>query len=443
LDGWDGDFGQTLKRSGTTRRNGSYKLKVLWLARTIPFPTNTGDRIYSAGLANSLADAGADVTYMALRTDAPENDSRPYRIKWKPINSGTKSSLSFLFSTMPMAAVRHRTRVILNEIRSSIQYEQWDAVIVDHYSMGWCMPIIENVGFAGCIVYVGHNYERQVTRDIADAYDGNFFKKRILLENSRRTADIEAVLIKRSDLVVALTEHDRSLFQAEAPNVDVLVLPPGYSGARSSNRQITSSTPRKVIAVGSFEWTAKQLNLVKFLRAADSKFAEQNIELHIIGKTHKALKRELGSLKATKLRGFVDDILGEFANARIALVFDETGGGFKLKMLDYAFSRVPIFGLSHALEGLPEQAKPYVVMAQDMSDLADKVVLCLDDLAKLNQMHNGAFAAMEEAFSWEQRGTKFKRKLELLLARKAGKHFTRCGAVTHPESFLEEVRVRP
>ena len=40
------------------------KPKVLWLARTLPL--NAGDRIYTAELATSLAQAGASVTFFCL-----------------------------------------------------------------------------------------------------------------------------------------------------------------------------------------------------------------------------------------------------------------------------------------------------------------------------------------------------------------------------------------
>ena len=38
--------------------------KVLWLARMLPLPLCTGDRIYSARLAEALARAGCEVRFV-------------------------------------------------------------------------------------------------------------------------------------------------------------------------------------------------------------------------------------------------------------------------------------------------------------------------------------------------------------------------------------------
>ncbi len=45
-------------------------LRCLWLARQIPLPLRSGDKIYTARLAQALAAAGASVTFVRLATSA-------------------------------------------------------------------------------------------------------------------------------------------------------------------------------------------------------------------------------------------------------------------------------------------------------------------------------------------------------------------------------------
>ena len=104
-----------------------------------------------------------------------------------------------------------------------------------------------------------------------------------------------------------------------------------------------AATERRVVLVGSFHWLVKQQNLQAFLAVADPLFARHGITLDVVGSMPEALAAALRSkLRATVLHGFVDDTRPLLAGARIAVVPEAIGGGFKLKFLDYLFGRVPI-----------------------------------------------------------------------------------------------------
>jgi glycosyltransferase involved in cell wall biosynthesis len=167
---------------------------------------------------------------------------------------------------------------------------------------------------------------------------------------------------------------------------------------------MTSDLPRRVVTVGSFDWTAKRMNLIRFLAAADGLFARNGMEFHVIGRVPDHLRASLGNLEATRFVGYTHDLGAEFDAARAALVFDDTGGGFKLKMLDYLFNRVPIFGLRHALEGLPPKIMAHTVGAATMPDLAERVVAMIDDVDGLDRMQSQAAQAARGLFEWGTNG---------------------------------------
>ena len=43
----------------------------LWITRALPFPLDTGDRIYTAQLMRAVAQAGAELTVTGFAPDAP------------------------------------------------------------------------------------------------------------------------------------------------------------------------------------------------------------------------------------------------------------------------------------------------------------------------------------------------------------------------------------
>ena len=126
-------------------------------------------------------------------------------------------------------------------------------------------------------------------------------------------------------------------------------------------RVIDAATPRRVAIVGSFHWVMKQENLRRFVQAADAVFAQNDIQLDVIGGVPDRLREELAAnARATRFHGFVDDPADHLAQARMAVVPEVIGGGFKLKFLDYLFTRVPIATLADVLTSASVNSRPAI-----------------------------------------------------------------------------------
>jgi glycosyltransferase involved in cell wall biosynthesis len=183
------------------------------------------------------------------------------------------------------------------------------------------------------------------------------------------------------------------------------VLTPGYDGAVSARTCIDASVPRRVVMVGNYHWVAKSENLRQFVAAADAVFHANGIVLDVVGAMPTALAQELrATAQATVLHGFVDDIAPVFANARIAVVPEEIGGGFKLKFLDYIFGRVPVASLSHATAGLPDEVRRAMVCADDVPALVNAIVAHIDDTDGLSARQDAALQAAQARYRWADRG---------------------------------------
>lgn len=85
----------------------------------------------------------------------------------------------------------------------------------------------------------------------------------------------------------------------------------------------------------------------------------------------------------------------------MALVFEETGGGFKLKLLDYIFNRIPVFGITSAVAGLPDKIMQQIFLAPDMQGLVSLIIKNIDQYEKLNASQQSAFEVAEQTFDWD------------------------------------------
>jgi glycosyltransferase involved in cell wall biosynthesis len=160
-----------------------------------------------------------------------------------------------------------------------------------------------------------------------------------------------------------------------------------------------------VVLVGAFRWVVKQNNLRALVRHAVDAFAQHGIVLDLVGDVPEPLRSELAPhANVLRVHGFVDDLRPLLADARMALVPEAVGGGFKLKMLDYVFHRVPVVTLSDAAAGLPAVLRGAMRECPDLPALVDAVVQGIDDVATLDRMQQAAFDAAQRSFDWADRG---------------------------------------
>jgi len=141
------------------------------------------------------------------------------------------------------------------------------------------------------------------------------------------------------------------------------------------------------------------------------------VELHVVGFVPQPLLHHLQSrFPWVVFRGFVDDLGEEFRSARVALVPEEIGGGFKLKILDYIFSHVPIAAVEAALNGIPKELKSQFIIESDIPTLLATIVAVIDDIDRLDMMQNRAFELAENLFNWDTNGQCFLKALESIVA---------------------------
>lgn len=382
-------------------------MKGLWITRALPFPLDTGDRIYSARLMRAVAEAGADLTVIGFAPQPVDAVPAGGSIRWCTVEGAPHGTARALASAMPLVAAAHATAAYRREIAALAQ-EDWDFVVFDQYGTGWAMaPFLRRRARAGApvLVHVAHDHEASVYASLVRGFKGSPIRRLGLWQNWLKTRRLERRIARSVDLVTAITGEDAARFAVDAPRTASVVLTPGYDGAVSGRTRVDASVPRHVVMVGNYNWVAKSENLRQFVAAADAPFHAHGIVLDVVGSMSDALAQELrhGS-QATVLHGFVDDIAPVFANARIAVVPEEIGGGFKLKFLDYIFGRVTVASLGHATAGLPDEIRRAMICRDDVNALVRAIVERIDDTEGLTMLQDAALRAAQARYRWADRG---------------------------------------
>lgn len=383
----------------------SSRLRILWVIRTLPFPQTSGDRVYSAEFIRAAAAAGAEITVIGLATGTQPDFAAP-GIDWIPVEASPRPSLAAAAMNLPLVAAKNSPPIFRQAFRKAMQARKPDLLVLDSYAAGW---VLDEIGAdAPPLCYVAHNWEEQITRDIAREFHGSFPKRAFLQLNAARTRRLERRLVSRAGLIVALTGSDRDNLLRAAPARPAVLIPPGFVGASRAGRVIDAAVPRRVVMLGSVQWIAKQMNLAAFLRVADPAFSKAGITLDIVGDVAEEFRREWSpKVRATRFLGFADDINAVLDQTRLGLLIDAVGGGFKLKVLSYLQTRTPVAALTGSFEGIPDAVSRHFLVAADPEKLVAAIVATIDDTARLNAMQDAAFAAAQGQFDWPENGRRF------------------------------------
>src|SRR3569832_1918139 len=415
-------------------------LSILWLGRIIPLPFNAGDRVYSAQLAGAVGRRGADVVFLGLENPDERGgslaDLEP-KVRWRKVPGAAHSKLRSLFSPLPMVGARFATAEYRKAVARELEAHDYDAVVFDQYGMSWAVTYVQKLARnRPLLVQLAHNFETALNEQIACSFSGDFVRKRLLQNNARKTRFAEQHLAHSCDLLVTLTEEDRAAFGEINPSLASIVLPPGYAGLKQAARSLNETVPRRAIIIGSFRKNAKQNKQERLLDAASIVFVQNEIELHVVGFVPEPLLSRLQArFPWVVFRGFVDDLRDECRAARVALIPEEVGGGFKLKTLDYVFSRVPVASVEAALNGIPDRLKSHFIIESDIVALLATIVTVIDDIDRLDRMQKRAFEVAEESFDWDVNGRRLLAALMPAVANRAAVHLEHKSAWRQTDSI--------
>jgi glycosyltransferase involved in cell wall biosynthesis len=384
--------------------------RLLWLTLADPEPRHNGQFIYSGGLIDSMRSTGSEVEVLGLRRaeSLKGNGWREDHVVWWLPSDTQYSHWGSLASVLPHTAYRCRTSGMRRTLDELLEYREWDGIVFDGISVGWALPRVLDY-YAGRrdrprLVYVSHNHEESVRSQIAESQP-LFLKRQAVRLDALKVSWLERELVDSVDFVSAITSEDLLLYRRRRCDKPMGVLTPGYCGRRVEKRQISQDLPRRAVIVGSYDWIAKRMNLAEFVNTADPMFARAGAELQAVGSAAKSFLEQMRhNVCATEFTGTVPEIGPFLDQARIAIVPERNGGGFKLKVLEYVFNRVPIFALTGSFAGVPLRNNDSVMLFPDHASLAEGVLKAIDNIDLLNRLQERAFAVCRDKFDWSSRG---------------------------------------
>ncbi|MCA1426784.1 MULTISPECIES: glycosyltransferase [unclassified Bradyrhizobium] len=357
--------------------------RILWISGRAPAPLYSGDAIYSAGLIEALAVSGKVAIHVfGAERAGHKDDEKPFGLPGvtcsivRPVNGVGFGSL---VSSLPRDAYNLASALFRKEL-NDILGRGWDWIVIDHANSAGVLDMVKNRGVPIC--YIAHNAEGLVRPSVAGEFDG-IARRAVMRLDAEKYRRLERKIVEVANAVVCITGDDAAYFHRFCKNIHVI--PPVYLGTVSPARTIVEACPRSLILLGSFEWAAKQRNLQQILEGLVPTLRRNAIGLQIVGAVPETIRTKHEGDPFVTFHGRLPDVRPLFETCRGGLVAEVLGGGFKLKILDYAFAGMPIFGLRTALTGMAAEERSAIFEAESLSELASLIVRNIDDLEGLNR----------------------------------------------------------
>lgn len=408
------------------------EMRFIWITREVPLNPDNGMFIYSNALIRGLLMAGAIGTLVAFERKEADGASAP-GLSIEAVRRTRKPSVFSLITKWYSDSWRFKSRQFQRTLRR-LSWQDVDVVVIDYFSMGWVLDTVEkcirDTARRPLLVHISHNYESLLRMQVAESQK-NRIKRWIMRFDARKAGRTERQLVQACDLLVVNTDEDKAHFQRDVPDKKIVTITPGYDGEILPARAITASLPRRVIAVGSFDWIAKQSALRRFLETAERPFRERGIEFLVVGRAPRDLIQELTAKHSfCRFTGPVVDVKSYVPDARIGVVVDDIGGGFKHKFLYYIFGGVAAAALRSQTSGLPINPDRDIIARNSMEELVAAIVEHIDDIATLDGMRERCWELCARAFSWDERGERLADAM-----RQAVNSSTADVASCHPAAF--------
>ena len=102
---------------------------------------------------------------------------------------------------------------------------------------------------------------------------------------------------------------------------------------------------------------------------------------------------------ALRFLGAVDDIASHLELCDIAVVPLTSGGGTRMKLLEYFAARVPVVCTKKAAEGLPLKAGVHAILVNRVDEMVEPIIELIKDSSRARELADRAYALVQE-YDW-------------------------------------------
>lgn len=386
-------------------------MKVLFLANLIPFPLDSGGKIFSYSTLKAVSQNNdVDLLCFYEKEDAQQGiralQSYCGTINALPIRVTTRENMPIMmlraiasvFSLLPLGISKYITHSMEELIQEKMADTKYDCVFLNLLAMYAYVPLLRKLDPQIKIILYEQNcealiYKRYITQT------SNPLKKTFLHMETKKLEKFEQRAIRGVDRLILLSREDQRALGV--PDDRCTVIPIGVQPAKNQKVYQTGIHEKiKLLFVGTMTWMPNSEGIAWFLTNVMPLCADKNqYELYIVGKNPDDTVRTLcEKYENVHLMGYVESVDEYYEKCDTLIVPLFIGSGQRVKILE-AFARgYAVVSTSIGAEGLKYEDGKTIMIANTAQEFKAQIDSCADQ-ARLRRIGAGGKAVFDCEYS--------------------------------------------
>ena len=395
-------------------------MHVAIIDEELPFPMTSGKRLRTLNLVSRLADRH-EITYICHRNEDDEeleNAKQHFAelgIECIVVEQVAKSpfgALGFyaglasnLLSPVPFSVQRHTSTALSSAVK-----ELADRKPIDLWHCEWT-PYAATLQSTqgnesksiGPVVVMAHNVESLIWQRYYES-ESNPVKKWYIGEQWRKYRKFEQQVFAGVERVITVSDADADLAREKFGAERLAVVDNGVD----VDFFVPSDEPAKadrILFLGSLDWRPNLDGVRVLLEQIFPEVIAQHpsAELWLVGRKPPSwLTKLVDAMPQVQLHADVPDVRPYMNQCGLMAVPLRIGGGSRLKILEAAAAGMPVVSTRVGAEGLHLDHETHYIQVEDVSQMADALVRCMQDENACQSMAARARELVLKRYSWDR-----------------------------------------
>jgi polysaccharide biosynthesis protein PslH len=379
------------------------KLNILQVVARVPSPPVDGGALYVYHLSKTLLKAGHNVIMAGfLSNKHPQNLAQLDGVQFHVKNGEFKKYSPWAFvgselRKLPVTVSHRMNKRIFANILGSMD-RSVDVILLEGVFVAHFIDELRDKFTGVPIILRSSNAEFQVLE--RNAVIALWPISKIYARQARFMKDFEKAVMQKVDGISAITASDLALLHGFNDKIPALV---NTSGASIPDR-INEDRPKSTIgAIANWSWEPNKVGLSWFLDNCWDRLRQvvPDVRFEVAGFGMSDVLQAQLVAKGVECHGFVDDAEAFRQSISVGIIPLLSGGGMKIKTLEYMASRVPIVSTSIGIEGTTIEPSVHALIADDPIAFVEAVQKLLQEPDLASTLTQNAFELIKSEYSWD------------------------------------------
>lgn len=395
-------------------------MKILIITPRIPYPPFRGDKLKIYNLSKHLSQNNSVKIITFLRNKEQLKDLENFKktgIQIEtvrlPILESLFKTLLTLFSRIPFQVAWFSSEKMKRKIKEEISKNSYDVV---YFHLIRSAQYLESA--------IGQSLNVLDFTDAVSLYLNRFaeieknYLKNFFIKIEEKRIKYYETIAEKFQVVFICSEIDKEYLQNRGISANIKIMNNGIDIDYFSSDNEDFEKDR-IIFTGNMPYYANYDAAIYFAKEIFPLILEKRptSKFYIVGQKPPNKIKALATDNII-VTGFVPDIKKEYLKSAVNIAPMRFGAGTLNKVIESIALGIPVVSTTIAVEGLPEELKKYIFVADNSLEFSKQVLLILNNPELRKNMKEGQ-VAIKKILSWEKIVSKFENDLreELLKLR--------------------------